>query len=565
MSEKILLVDDEDLVLQSFKRRLSGSFDIETATSPLSALERIRNDGPYGAVVSDLVMPELNGIELLKMVKAISPDTGRIMLTGEGDLQTIIDAINESGIDLYIEKPASSEKLHLFLDQVLKEYKTKLSARRSLQTLNEEIAKRRARQLKLSNHDPSTGLSNRHYSMQSLRAWHEAMTLRQKSEALIIIRIDNFLSLSTGKESECVEELLNVLDDRLRLHSNHGDIISRWDNDSYIMTANYAAQYGSADEFLNNLIVSLNEPYEFNGSDVPFTISTGVAFSLLDAPDLAGLIRCAEQAMSMTITKGPRSIAIYNPNTFSSSVDSCLIDKSSSNLLFQPIISIHSGKILGAKAILRPFDQDECVTGVETSGMSKTSVDGSVRDGLRLIDEVCKALASWQSRGIRLSISFKVSSALLCRLKYIKKIQKFIIEYNIEAKFLEFELSALERISNSPIIMRNLQDLRTFGVRVSLSEFCPGLTAEESLPTQMIDKIKFSKETIRQLSYNANMDTFLNWVVSLSNEQGIDIVWSGVDRKKHLDIIQKYGGSYEGLLISGPVTEHQFYRLIGQT
>ena len=94
MSETILVVDDEDLVLQSFKRLLSGSFDIETATSPLSALERIRKDGPYGAVVSDLLMPELSGIEFLKMVKTISPDTGRIMLTGEGDLRTVIDAIN---------------------------------------------------------------------------------------------------------------------------------------------------------------------------------------------------------------------------------------------------------------------------------------------------------------------------------------------------------------------------------------------------------------------------------------------------------------------------------------
>lgn len=325
MSEKILVVDDEDLVLQSFKRLLSGSFDIETATSPLSALERIRKDGPYGAVVSDLLMPELSGIEFLKMVKTISPDTGRIMLTGEGDLRTVIDAINESGIDLYLEKPASSEKLHQYLDQVLKDYKIKSSVRRSLKTFNDEIAKRRERQLKLSNYDCSTGLYKRSYSMQSLRAWHEAMTLRQISEALLIIKIDNFISLNARVGSECAEELLSVINERLMLLTSHGDIISRWDNDSYIITANYSVQYSAVDEFLNDLIQSLNEPFEFNASDVPFTISVGVAFSLLDAPDLAGLIRCTEQAMSRAISRGPRSIAMYNPLTFSSNVDNCLI------------------------------------------------------------------------------------------------------------------------------------------------------------------------------------------------------------------------------------------------
>ena len=132
MNDKILIVDDEERILDALKRQLSGVFDIETAVCPVDALNRVRADDSYSVIVSDYRMPGLNGIEFLKTVKTVLPNSSRIMLTGQGDLETVVNAINESNVDWYLEKPASKEKLCEVLDSALKEYEKKSKDRKSV-------------------------------------------------------------------------------------------------------------------------------------------------------------------------------------------------------------------------------------------------------------------------------------------------------------------------------------------------------------------------------------------------------------------------------------------------
>ncbi len=93
MTEKILLVDDEILLLESLRRELSFRFDIETAQSGAEGLDMLWKNGPYAVVVSDFRMPVMDGIKFLIQVKETAPETVRMMLTGNTDLPTAIDAI----------------------------------------------------------------------------------------------------------------------------------------------------------------------------------------------------------------------------------------------------------------------------------------------------------------------------------------------------------------------------------------------------------------------------------------------------------------------------------------
>lgn len=111
MTEKILFVDDEPNVLQSIKRSLRKLFDIETAESGHAALELLQSNGPYAVLVSDMQMPEMNGAELLSRAMKLVPSTVRIMLTGNADQQTAIDAINEGSILRFLNKPTDADQL----------------------------------------------------------------------------------------------------------------------------------------------------------------------------------------------------------------------------------------------------------------------------------------------------------------------------------------------------------------------------------------------------------------------------------------------------------------------
>ena len=82
MPEQILLVDDERNVLDGYRRNLRGEFLIDVAQSGQEALGLIESKGPYAVVISDMRMPGVDGIELLRQVKSAAPETVRVMLTG---------------------------------------------------------------------------------------------------------------------------------------------------------------------------------------------------------------------------------------------------------------------------------------------------------------------------------------------------------------------------------------------------------------------------------------------------------------------------------------------------
>lgn len=109
---KIVIVDDEKIITDTLKMLLSLEFsdEIHTFNSPVEALEFIQHNGA-DVVLSDFLMPQMNGIEFLTQVKKIVPYTCMIMLTGYADKENAIKAINEIGIHRYIEKPWSNTDL----------------------------------------------------------------------------------------------------------------------------------------------------------------------------------------------------------------------------------------------------------------------------------------------------------------------------------------------------------------------------------------------------------------------------------------------------------------------
>lgn len=111
MTEKVLFVDDEDHILQSIKRQLRKRFEIETALGGDEALDVLKRNGPFSVIVSDMRMPGIDGVELLTQVRDLYPDTVRMMLTGNADQETAIEAVNKGQIFRFLNKPCPTATL----------------------------------------------------------------------------------------------------------------------------------------------------------------------------------------------------------------------------------------------------------------------------------------------------------------------------------------------------------------------------------------------------------------------------------------------------------------------
>jgi DNA-binding NtrC family response regulator len=114
MKPRILLVDDDPLLLAGLKRQLRRQFHIETAPGAAEALQMVAEEDPFTVVVSDFRMPGMNGIDLLARIKALQPDTVRMMLTGSTDLATAVKAVNEGHIFQFHLKPCPAETPWVF-------------------------------------------------------------------------------------------------------------------------------------------------------------------------------------------------------------------------------------------------------------------------------------------------------------------------------------------------------------------------------------------------------------------------------------------------------------------
>lgn len=131
MSEKILLVDDEPLVLEGLRRHLGRKFVIETATSGREGLERLDKSGPFVVVMSDMRMPEMDGTAFLAEVRKRAPETVRIILSGQADLQSTIAAVNAGQIFRFLTKPCSGHDLLATLEAGIEQYRL-VTARQEL-------------------------------------------------------------------------------------------------------------------------------------------------------------------------------------------------------------------------------------------------------------------------------------------------------------------------------------------------------------------------------------------------------------------------------------------------
>lgn len=123
MAERILLVDDEPNVLDGYRRTLGREFALETAVGGQEALALVAQNGAYAVVVSDMRMPGMDGIQLLSRIKAMSPDTIRVMLTGHADMQTAVTAINEGSIFRFLNKPTTKEMMGKTLTAAVVQYR----------------------------------------------------------------------------------------------------------------------------------------------------------------------------------------------------------------------------------------------------------------------------------------------------------------------------------------------------------------------------------------------------------------------------------------------------------
>jgi DNA-binding NtrC family response regulator len=146
----VLIVDDEDMVITSVRAflNLETEFAIQGFTDPQEAAKFLETH-PVDVIVSDYLMPKMNGIQLLAKAKQLQPEAARVLLTGHADKQSAIQAINEVGLFQYLEKPWDNSQLLLVVQSAIERTKLFRSLRDKITELDSAHSTLKATQARL--------------------------------------------------------------------------------------------------------------------------------------------------------------------------------------------------------------------------------------------------------------------------------------------------------------------------------------------------------------------------------------------------------------------------------
>ena len=160
---KIVVVDDEKMVTSAFKTllKVEGFNDAAFFNNPKEAVEYLKTETP-DIIISDFMMPEMNGLEFLTKAKKLHPEVSMILLTGYADKETAIKAINEIGLYKYIEKPWDNDDLIINI-------RNGIERSHLLSNLREKISELEDAKSKLEDYSENLEISNRTATFVALK------------------------------------------------------------------------------------------------------------------------------------------------------------------------------------------------------------------------------------------------------------------------------------------------------------------------------------------------------------------------------------------------------------
>jgi len=288
---KILLVDDDPIILRLMISILdSQGYNYETAHDGLQAVDKMKKD-TFNIVITDINMPNMNGMELLKHIIEFHPKTGVIVATGYSELYSYVDVINAGAID-YMTKPFSGDELLAKLQRVIRE----------------QLLVSQLEQISIS--DSLTGLYNRRYFDIKIVDELRRATRQNYKIFLTFIDIDNFKSFNDNYGHQAGDHVLKTLGNIMMNCARRGvDWPFRYGGDEFAILITQTTKEQAL--HVNERIAANYKEYDFGDTSLSFGLASFCRNENLSwTDDINNFINKTDQAMYKAKSSGKNKIII---------------------------------------------------------------------------------------------------------------------------------------------------------------------------------------------------------------------------------------------------------------
>jgi diguanylate cyclase (GGDEF)-like protein len=564
MTAKILVIDDEPLleyvILQLFRHQISTQeLEFEFAINGVQALEKLQTDGSFDLVLTDINMPEMDGLTLLENLPAIDPTLKAVVVSAYGDMPNIRTAMNRGAFD-FLTKPIDFDDLKITINKALEFVRITREKEQQLATANAQIHYQ-------AFYDELTGLPNRNLLLKEMRSGINALIKLDHLKAILFLTLNRYQIVKYSLGHARGEQLLVEVGRRLEACLLPTNLIARVGEDAFAIWLADITNSQLALDAAEHIRQALEIPSNLGETAVFSRVSIGVALGTTGTEEPEDLLRAADAARHEAFVRGAGSIVIFDADMQSRALEQLQLENDLQNAInlqqfylnYQPIVSFVTGQIVGFEALVRwrhpsrgLVPPSEFIPTAEKTGLI-------VALGEWVLSEAVACLSKWQLQFpdyLPLNMSVNLSGVQLFAPNLLPFLDSLLRVHNLKGEFLKLEITESVLMENAEEAAGVLELLKARQVKVCLDDFGTGYSNLSYLQLLPIDTLKIDRSFVCCLQEGGKNVTLLEAILNLASSLELEAIAEGVETQDQLIILRSLGcNSYQGYFFSRPLEE----------
>jgi len=424
----------------------------------------------------------------------------------------------------------------------------------------------------LVNHDPLTGLPNRRLFNELLEHAIKRAEREHHQIALLFVDLDRFKAINDSLGHQVGDKLLYEVSKRIHHAMRDSDIVARLGGDEFLVMMDMIKHPQDAALIAQKIIYALQVEFFIDGKEIFIGASVGISIFPKDGSDVDSLIKAADIAMYQVKNRGKNNHCFYSEDLSKNAVERFTIEsqlrhaleRNQFEMYYQPQISLLTGDIIGAEALIRWRHPDLGLVSPARFIPIAEETGLIVQIGEWVLRQAALQAIQWINDGYTMQwISVNVSGVQIMRSNFYDTVYGILIETNCNPNILELEITESTVMQNTEFVIDTFNNIKQLGVRVAIDDFGTGYSSLSNLKRLPLDKIKIDQSFVRGLPDDLDDAAITNTINAMACSLGFTVIAEGVETLAQATFLKNMGClEAQGYLYSKPVTAAEFTKLL---